>query len=327
MKNATPVLQRLCPTLAAAALCFVWSVAVVADTVTVGSYNVRNFFDVFDDPYTGDEGVRVKSREDVMTLARAIKALDADVVVFQELENEHLLRAIVDEFLPSMGYRYVGAQRTNSGRGINLGVISRLPIVEMRSYRFQTLTHPDAPGREWRFARDLMRVTLDADGDAGDETFDVFNVHLKSNRDGPDDPNSRLFRTAEAMRVAEIVAAEVEADPGFLAVVAGDFNSNYETRPEQPRPWPAMEHLLTQRVRYAGGRRVPLFTDVHAHLSDDDRVTIPGDGRFPPATFDYILATPAMARRYVKDSARIIDSPRLTAASDHYPLSAAFRLD
>jgi endonuclease/exonuclease/phosphatase family metal-dependent hydrolase len=290
-----------------------------AETITIGAYNVQNFFDVFDDPYTGDEGSRVKPRGQIETMARALRALDADVVVIQELENVHVLRALVDEFLPNAGYRYVAAQATNSGRGINLGVISRVPITELRSHRFQTLTHPDAPGREWRFARDLMRITLDV---GLDRPLEVFNVHLKSNRDGPDDPNSRLYRTAEAMRVKEIIAAEVEADPGFLGVVAGDFNSHFKPRPREPRPWPAMEHLLLTEPG-----EPPLLTDVHAQLSDEQRVTIPGSDRYPPATFDYILATPAMAERYVRGSAKVLQSAALTTGSDHRPLKATFRLD
>jgi endonuclease/exonuclease/phosphatase family metal-dependent hydrolase len=305
--------------LLSASYLFVQPAAAQNQTISIGAYNVENFFDVFDDPYTGDEGSRVKSRSDIITIARAVKRLDADVLAFQELENEHLLQAMIDEFLPDMGYQYVAAQRTNSGRGINLGVISRFPITELRSYRMQTLTHPDAPGREWRFARDIMRIGIDA---GLDRPIHVFNVHLKSNRDGPDDPNSRLYRTAEAMRLKQIIADEVAADPGFLGVATGDFNSNYETRPEQPRPWPAMAHL-----RETEPGETPLLTDVHEPLSDRQRVTIPGSGRYPPATFDYVLVTPALAERYVEGSAKIISQSELTEGSDHYPLSATFRLD
>lgn len=286
-------------------------------SITIGSYNVRNFLDVFDDPYTQDESVKVKPRDEIIAMAKAIKQLDADVVMFQELENEFVLQAMVDEFLPNAGYRYVAAQRTNSNRGINLGIISRFPITQLRSYRFQTLTHPDAPGREWRFARDLMRATLDI---GLDRPVDVFSVHLKSNRDGPNDPNSRLYRTAEAIRLKEIVREELAQDPEALIVLAGDFNSNYEERPDQARPWPAMAHLMKPE---ADGSH--LLVDVHAHLSDEQRVTIPGDGRYPPATFDYILASPAMARSYVRDSAEIIRNPAITVGSDHRPLAAKFR--
>ncbi len=105
--------------------------------------------------------------------------------------------------------------------------------------------------------------------------------------------------------------------------MAGDFNSNYETRPDQPRPWPAMAHLLASDRPGSP----PLLTDLHAELTDAQRVTIPGDGRYPPATFDYILATPAMAERYIPRSAKIVSTPALTGGSDHLPISASFRLD
>ena len=288
------------------------------NTIRIGSYNVENFFDVFDDPYTNDEAVRVKNRQEIKTIAMALKKLDADVVVFQELENEHVLQAMIDEFLPTAGYRYVASQKTNAGRGINLGIISRFPIIEMRSYRTQTLTHPDAPGRTWRFARDLMRVRLDI---GLDQPLDMFSIHLKSNRSGPDDENSSLYRTAEAMRLKEIIRDEIAANPEALIVAAGDYNSNYETRPDQPRPWPAIAHLLAPEDDGS-----QLLTDVHAELSDRERVTIPGSGQYPPATFDYILVSPAMAERYVKNSATVISETKLTSGSDHRPVSADFLL-
>lgn len=290
-----------------------------AQTLTIGSYNIENAFDVFDDPYTGDEGTDVKRRDEIKHLASALAVLDADVVVFQELENVHVLQAMVNDYLADKGYAYVACQPTNDGRGINLGVISRYPIMELRSYRFQTLKNPAAPDKTWRFARDLMRVTLDV---GLDRPVDVFCVHLKSNGSRPGDPNSKLFRTAEAIRVKEIIRDEVAKDPGMLAVVAGDFNSMFETRPDQDRPWPAMAHLLE-----AESDGSQLLTDMHAGLSDEQRVTIPGDGRYPPATFDYILATPAMAKCYVDGSADVIRDAELSSGSDHRPIKATFKLD
>jgi len=287
--------------------------------VTVAAYNLENAFDVFDDPYTDDEGTDVKQRWALEAIAKSLVKIDADVVVFSELENEGVLRGMVTQFLADKGYEYISVTRTNSGRGINLGVISRLPIHAITSYRWQTLTHPDAPGRTWRFARDLMRVDVEL---PGQRLMHVYAVHFKSNSDSAGDPNSSLWRTAEAMRTKQIIRELVAQEPDALAVVAGDFNSNYETRPEQDRPWPAIAHLLEPEPT---GER--LLTDLHAGLSDEARVTIPGDGSYPPATFDYILATPAMAQRFVKGSAGVVQDPQLTAGSDHYPVYASFRLD
>ncbi len=291
---------------------------VAPDTLTVGAYNLQNVFDVWDNPYTKDETTKVKSRDDVRHLARAIKALDADVLVVQELEHEQLLTALVEEFLPDAGYDYIAAVPGNDPRGILLGCLSRYPITQITSHRLQWFTHPDAPDEPHRFARDLLRFTLDV---GLDRPLHVYNVHLKSNRSRTGDTHSKRKRTAEAMRIKQILRDQVAADPGVLAMVAGDFNSAYETRPAQDRPWPAMAHL---RQPEADGSI--LLTDVHDALTDAQRVTHPGGDRYPPVTFDYLLTAPAMTQRYVPDSAAVLPQGPLTSGSDHLPIRATFRI-
>lgn len=290
----------------------------LAKEVTVMSYNVENMFDVFDDPYTDDDGTDVKRRAEIMAIAKAIAFADPDVVVFQELENEHMLQGMVDTFLAGKGYEYVACQRTNSGRGINLGVISKLPIKKLTSHRFKTLTHPDAPDRTWKFARDAMQVTLDVEG----KELHLFNVHLKSNSSRPGDDNSKLWRTAEAMGLKGLIREMVKQDPDALIVALGDFNSNIETRPEQKRPWPATEYL---RKLEADGTQ--LLNDAHDQIEDyDKRVTIPGSGRYPSAIFDYIYASPKLHTMLVKGSAKVVNDPKLVKGSDHYPVYATYNI-
>lgn len=284
--------------------------------VTVMSYNVENMFDVFDDPYTGDEGTDVKQRSEILAIAKAIAASDADIVVFQELENEHLLQGMVDTFLADAGYDHVACQQTNSGRGINLGVISRLPIKSLTSHRFKTLTHPDAPERTWKFARDAMQITVDVDG----QDLHLFNVHLKSNSSRDGDPNSKLWRTSEAIALKGLVREKLKQDPDALILALGDFNSNIETRPEQPRPWPATEHI---RKPEADGTQ--LLSDAHDEIEDyDTRITLPGSGPYPPVIFDYIYASPKLHTMLVKGSAKVIHDRKLVSGSDHYPLYATY---
>lgn len=79
--------------------------------VKIMAYNVGNMFDVFDDPYTNDEGANVKSRSAIEKVARMVRHVDADVVAFSEIENEGILRAMVHEFLPGAGYKDVQSWR------------------------------------------------------------------------------------------------------------------------------------------------------------------------------------------------------------------------
>lgn len=300
---------------------FVWACgfSAHADQVTVMTYNVENMFDVFDDPYTNDEGTDVKRRDEIIAIAKAIAKADADIVVFQELENEHLLQGMVDTFLPDAGYRYVACQRTNSSRGINLGVISRYPIKRLASHRMLWLAHPEIPFEErtWRFARDAMQVTLDIRG----VQMDIFNVHFKSNSSRENDPSSMKWRTAEAATLKRLFRELVEKDPQAYVLAMGDFNSNIETRPEQKRPWPATEHI--RKPEKDGSQ---LMNDAHNGYKYDERVTILGDNRYPPAVFDYIYASPALHKKLVKDSAKVLYDKALTKGSDHMPVLATYTI-
>lgn len=307
--------SALLPLLLAALMLALPALPALGEPVTVMTYNVENMFDIYDDPYTEDEGTDIKRRDEIINIAAAIEHADADIIVFQELENEYMLQGMVRAFLAGQGYDYVAAQCTNSGRGINLGVISRYPIKRLASYRFLDFSHPDAPGQTWRFARDAMHITLDVNG----HDVHIFNVHLKSNSSRPGDENSKLWRTAEAIMVKSLIRGLLADDPDAYVLLMGDCNSNYWTDPRQDRPWPATEHL-----RAAEPDGMHLLIDAHEALSHEDRVTIPGDGRYPPATFDYVYASPALAERYVEDSAFILRDPELVGGSDHLPTGAVY---
>ena len=84
--------------------------------VKVMSYNMENFFDVFDDPYTADEGTPPKMRDQIKLLAETIRKADPDVLAVVEVENEHVLRAMVREFLSDMGYQYIDVDQSNLSR-------------------------------------------------------------------------------------------------------------------------------------------------------------------------------------------------------------------
>jgi len=289
-------------------IAFVGVPAIAQDTSTlrIASYNVENAFDVYDDPYTNDEGTDVKLRWEVEMIADVLKKLDADVVGFQEVENEAVLKAIVSEYLPGMGYEYAAVPLTNDTRGIKLGIISRLPVISITSYRWQTLTHPDTD-QTWQFARDLFHAKLQT---STGEVLHVFVVHLKSKGSRDGDPQSVKWRTSEAMRIRQIIGDMIANNPNELVVLMGDFNS----MPDQP----GTTTLLSPA---ADGSAV--MSDCHASIPMDDRTTYPSE-RFPNSVIDFILTSPAMTARLVPGSAVVFKDPELTKGSDHLPVMAEF---
>ncbi|MEX0778055.1 MAG: endonuclease/exonuclease/phosphatase family protein [Phycisphaeraceae bacterium] len=288
-------------------------------TVTLAAYNVEWMTDVFDDPYTEDEAKPPKPHKDLEQIARALRTLDADVVTFTEVENEGLLRAFVGEMLGDMGYRHVAVPITNSGRGQNVGVISRLPIVSLTSYRFMDLKDEDAAvrdgqtdtdGKTWQFARDLVQVKLQV---TPTRTLTVFAVHFKSKWDSAGDKKSVRWRKAEAVMARQIIADMLKHDPDAWITLQGDFNDTPESA--------TLEALLK---REQGGQAV--LIDQHAGMPKEARITYLKPPYRNAGPIDYILASPALHRRLVADSARVLADESLLSGSDHAPIVAMFEV-
>jgi len=273
-----------------------------AEDLTIAAYNAKNLFDVFDDPYTEDEKTQVKSRQEIEALAGAIKYMEADVVAFSEIENEHVLKAMISEFLPDEGYQFIAASNSNSGRGINLGIVSRKPILSVTSHRFGLLTIPSST-RVWSFARDLWQVKLRINDD---HVLNLFIVHFKSRRDSSGDPNSGKWRLAEAMEARRIVEQVAKAHPKEWYAIVGDFNDTPDN--------PPIKHLLDEE---AG-----LLVDVHASLKPKDRITYLHEPY--RSTIDYIMTCPRLAKRLKPGSAEVMTSYSMMRGSDHAPIWATF---
>lgn len=271
-----------------------------ASGVTIAAYNVDQFYDAYDDPYTRDEANPTKPRRAIAAVAAAIERTHADVVAVSEVENEGVLKKMVRDFLPGQGYRYITAIKTNDLYGGNLGIISRLPIAGVTTCRWQTLRLPGRT-RTWHFARGLMRVTLNL---PTGKKLNIIIVHLKSRYDSPGDAHSRDYRLAEATELRRIVDDLLREHPKMLLAVAGDFNAEPSSD--------AMRLLLGDMN----------MVDVHRDLPPAKRITylLP---RYR-STIDYILASPALAKRLVPGSAKVLQGERLLRGSDHAPIEATF---
>ncbi|MCE9589144.1 MAG: endonuclease/exonuclease/phosphatase family protein [Planctomycetes bacterium] len=275
--------------------------------ITIATYNVENFLDVFDDPYTTDEKAPVKPRAQIEKIAANVRALNPDVIAFHEMENEGVLRAMANEFLPDLNYQYFAVLPGNSERGINVSLMSRRPILSMTSYRYLDLPLPGEK-KVWRFARDLLRVKLQA---TKEKTIEVFIVHFKSRRPSDDDPHSDKWRLAEATMTKKIIDEALAKEPDSLLALIGDFNDTPETKPLQ---------LLTSK----GDKGAPALVDAHALLSPEERITFLQEPF--RSTIDYILASPTLGKRLVPGSAKVLNAPEHEGGSDHAPIAATFDL-
>jgi endonuclease/exonuclease/phosphatase family metal-dependent hydrolase len=270
--------------------------------IVIAAYNVLNLFDDVDDPYREDEGTPAKPREELEALAQSIESLGADVIALEEVENRDYLERFVDVFLPHLGYDNVVLFEGNDTRGIDVALISRVPVGEVRSHRHLKFTGSD--GSEQHFQRDLLAVTLEPESGP---PVQVWVVHLKSKR-GDDDAASAIIRVAEATQIRKLLDAELARDPQARIMVTGDFNDTADS-------------TSIQTIVGAGPTAMwSAMTD----LGPEPKVLTYNEGEFK-SVIDYMLVSPVLRQRYVKGSFRVPQGSIETTGSDHNPLVATFQ--
>jgi predicted extracellular nuclease len=267
--------------------------------VTVGTYNVLNLFDEYDDPYHTDEGTPHKPKEQLEKLATTIRTADADVLALQEVENRGYLERFVTAYLSDMGYKHVVCIESNDRRGIDCAVLSRLPVGPVTSYRH--LRFPDGSGEEMWFRRDLLQVQIEP---PGYPAFTIFTVHFKSKRGGA--KTTTKYRLGEARQTRTILDDLLARDRDALFLICGDFNDTWDSAP----------------LKALRGKGATALGDFLADLPKDADTY----NRGPHGMIDFALASPAMAKRYIPKSCRIIKGSVDSSGSDHNPVLLQFNL-
>ncbi len=183
----------------------------------IATWNVHRLFDASCDSArcaAGDyEGLPSPAELELSLdrMARALEALDADVLLLQEIESGELLDALALR----MGERYPHRVFAERGRpaSLDVGILSALPVLEVREHGGVPLHRPD--GSPTSFTRDPLELRLSS---LGGELI-VFDVHLKSKHN--DDPGRRL---AEARGLAALVEEAARRHPGARVLLGGDLN-------------------------------------------------------------------------------------------------------
>jgi endonuclease/exonuclease/phosphatase family metal-dependent hydrolase len=267
---------------------------------TIAAFNVLNMFDANDDPYTADEGTPAKPKEELEHLATAIRELKADVIALEEVENRGILESFVKSRLKGLGYEHVVHFEGNDDRGIDCSLISRFPIGAVTSHRH--LRFSDGDGGTTHFQRDFLRVRIEPKTCV---PFDMFLVHFKSKRDGSS--TTENLRVAECETARRIIDDVLKEQPEALFLVCGDFNDTWDSKP-------------LKALRGSGATELRGFVkDLPADARSYNR------GRYTDV-IDFILASPAMAKRYVAKSYKIHSGSVETTGSDHNPITAQFEL-
>jgi predicted extracellular nuclease len=204
--------------------------------VRVATFNVENLFARFrfksgvapaeankhgwvvDDTLFEELGVDDKS-----ITGAAVRELKADVIGFQEVENVDTLKHFRARSLGGRAtFPYVAGVDGNDPRLIDVALLSRLPIVRIRSY--QHLMDPNTPTTTL-FSRDCLEIDIEV---SAKTTLTVYVNHFKSMLGGR--AATRARREVQCAAVKTIVTERFGANAGDESfIILGDFNDYLAT--------------------------------------------------------------------------------------------------
>ena len=273
-----------------------------ATMISVATFNVSRFFDMTCD--TGEcgkfdyEDHPTPSEFNAQTaqLVSAVKALDADIVLLQEVESAECLEALVE----GLGdiYPHFEMGETGAWASLDVATLSKAEIIDVRRHRTYSIPLPDGEG--WtKFARELLEIHIDWNG----WRVIVFNAHFKAKVQ--DDPARRL---AEAMKARELVDERSLEFPYALIVLAGDLN-------DVPGSAPMNELEIVGGLRRVA-QDIPSGNDWTYNFSGSLQA------------IDHILHSKKAWGAYKNGTAKVYRDPGLSGwgGSDHGALRALFEL-
>ncbi|GAO35411.1 endonuclease/exonuclease/phosphatase [Sulfuricella sp. T08] len=291
-------------------------------TLRLATFNVENLFARYrfkdgiqpteDDGFSiNDLAFRIQDEASKKITAKAIRAVNADVICLQEVESLPVLDRFNSFYLGGMKYAYRAVIDSFDPRQIDVAVLSRHPIAALRSHREER----SKGGAAFLFSRDCLEV----DVLVGGTMLTLYLNHFKSMMEGRDATRAR--RQEQAERVASIIDSrwKKSAYKGNF-VVLGDFND-----------YPEGKTSLTALLDHKG------LNNVLTRLPETERWTHYYSGGNSYSQLDYLLLSaglakanathPAVMRRGLPWRAQKVTEERLDGvgenepkASDHAPL-------
>lgn len=284
--------------------------AEVPQPLKVLNWNLHNFFDMQDDPANPDDFALSQFEYD-QKMAKAgavLKEMSPDIVILPEVEN----KAILDELnKEQLGGAYTTAiTETNDFRGLDIGVLSKLPIDEVVSHKDDTFKRLDlVGGPQYKYSRDAVEVHVTYNGRA----IVVLGVHYRSKGDGSPETDDKDKRMAEAQHTRTIADALVEASPKLAVLIAGDFN---DLPGSPPVNW-------TLQGDPKNNPKIPFSAATDA-VVEADRYTYVYNG--VQELIDHQMANPLLAPMLDGASVVIRRGADVEDVSDHYPLMATYQI-
>lgn len=309
----------------------------MSNIIRIGTYNANNLFDRFDDPYNFSDdpwrsrfAAKPKTQEGLFHLGARIRASNVDILALQEIESYGALRDFnsghVREYKLNSG---VFSLPSNDPRGIDLGILTKLPFGQITTHRFRRQESSTA------FSRDCLQVEILKE-DRSDTLVTLFICHLKSKysrylpSDGAayekDQQKSNERRKQQVAETIAVVQENMDIDKDYFMVL-GDLNDTPQSDPLKDFLRPgnplgltnALDSIPQDNLDPESFKKRP--RDTHKWAKDTARE----HNRTTYSQIDYLLMSKKLAEAFIGKAK--VEQRGYTKGSDHYMIWAEFDAD
>ena len=234
----------------------------------------------------------------ISSVSETLRQLNCDIIIIQEVRDNKSCEDLIEALKPLKYTISVCTKFKDAfGGGVGLqqiAILSKIPATASWAENWNSVSISDPP-RGFAFASYTI----------GTNNIGVYGVHLKSNLTRGDIERGRQLNILKRELAAEKVMRHINESPFNrtnsleVVIVGGDFNTTLDQN------------------EFASERTLTIFADnqfesKYEGVDSKQRITIPGKGKYPDATFDYLFVRPKS----------ISSKPSITpvTVSDHYPV-------
>jgi endonuclease/exonuclease/phosphatase family metal-dependent hydrolase len=162
-----------------------------------------------------------------LNTAKVLQAIKADIQCLVEVEDRTTIDNFNSDMLGAAKFPYNILIDGNDPRGIDVGLLSKYPIKNLRTHIFDK---EKPASKSYIFSRDCLEVELQL---PSGKTLHVLCNHFKSKGYSTSQATSDARRKRQAERVRDILKANYNLK-NDLVVVLGDFNDTPDSAPLKP---------------------------------------------------------------------------------------------
>ena len=158
--------------------------------------------------------------------AKVLKAVAADIQCLVEVESREVMHNFNADVLTAKKFPYNILVDGNDPRGIDVGILSKYPIKNIRTHIFDK---EKPTSRSFLFSRDCLEVELEI---SKNQSLHILCNHFKSKGYSSSQKDANKRRGLQADKVKEILQTNYDLTKDWVVVI-GDFNDTPDSKPLQ----------------------------------------------------------------------------------------------